>query len=145
MGDILQGITVKFEFPVCFTRNLFDPSNRVFVDSITRVEPEKRHQVLFVIDDNVAAANFEPIPYPGDVIGEAESPQLGAESENDSIRPPLMSGALGDGCRALARKQPFRVVDMADGERVQARGEAANIPLGRGSHSLIVSIGVARP
>lgn len=57
MSEILQKITVNFDYPVCFTRNLFDPSNRIFVDALTRLEPEKVHQVLFVIDDNVAAAH----------------------------------------------------------------------------------------
>lgn len=99
MGDILQEITVKFDYPICFTRNLFDPSNRVFVDTITRVEPEKKHQVLFVIDDNVAAAHtglissirqyFDAYSSSLELVADPVLVQGGEEVKNDMA--PLMN------------------------------------------------------
>lgn len=53
----LQQIGVGFEFPVCFTRALFHPDNPVFVEAVARLEPDKQHQVLFIVDENVAAAS----------------------------------------------------------------------------------------
>ena len=35
-----QRFAVPFEFPVCFTENLFDPENRSLVDVLARLEPE---------------------------------------------------------------------------------------------------------
>ena len=57
MNTIQQEITARFDFPVFFTQNLFDPENRIFVDTVRRQEKERRHRVLFVIDSNVAKAH----------------------------------------------------------------------------------------
>jgi len=51
-----QKFSVPFDFPVYFTHGLFDVDNPVFVSAATRLEPDKRHNVLFVVDENVAAA-----------------------------------------------------------------------------------------
>ena len=53
---VLQGFSVDFSFPVYFTWDLFGAGNRVFVDAVTRLEPERRHRILFVIDENLVAA-----------------------------------------------------------------------------------------
>ena len=52
----LQRFAVDFNFPVYFTNNLFDPSNPVFLDVVNRIESERRHRVLFVIDEAVVQA-----------------------------------------------------------------------------------------
>ncbi len=57
MSDLLQSIRVDFAFPVVFTEDVFAPGNPAFVDAIRRLEPERRHQVFFVIDEPVAAAH----------------------------------------------------------------------------------------
>src|SRR5262249_26234150 len=43
-------------FPVFFTRNAWHPDNLAFVDTVRRLEPERRHRVLVVIDSHVAGA-----------------------------------------------------------------------------------------
>ncbi len=48
-----QRFQVSYEFPVHFTRSLFDPSNPTIVDTLARLEPEKRHRCLVFIDDGV--------------------------------------------------------------------------------------------
>jgi 3-dehydroquinate synthase len=53
----VHGFTVPFHFPVLFTRNVWNPQNGVFKEAITRLEPGRRHRVLVVVDDHVAAAN----------------------------------------------------------------------------------------
>src|SRR5262245_4868991 len=56
-GDtIVQRIAVPFEYPVVFTRGVFEPDTHVFADVISRTEPGRRHRVVVVIDDGVAAS-----------------------------------------------------------------------------------------
>ena len=57
MTSIPQRFSVDFAFPVLFTRDLFSEENQVFIDVVTRLEPEKRHRVLCIIDENVAFAH----------------------------------------------------------------------------------------
>ena len=56
---LLQRFEVPFEFPVCFTENLFDLANKTLVDVLCRLESEKRHKVLFFVDDGVAGQRPE--------------------------------------------------------------------------------------
>ncbi|HEV2087819.1 MAG TPA: hypothetical protein VGR21_05880, partial [Cryptosporangiaceae bacterium] len=57
MPDVLeQRVTVRFTYPVHFTRDLFRPENPVLRGALTRLEPERRHRCLVIIDDGVAAA-----------------------------------------------------------------------------------------
>ena len=53
----LHTFSVPFQFPVHFTWDAFAVENRVFVDAIRRLEPDRRHRVLIVIDQHVAAAH----------------------------------------------------------------------------------------
>ena len=53
-NTIQQKIQVNLEFPVCFTQNLFARSNTTFQQCIGSKEPNKRHKVIFFIDDSVA-------------------------------------------------------------------------------------------
>ena len=55
--ETVHGFSVPFRFPVLFTRHLWDPANPVLNDVFTRLEPARRHRVLVVVDDRVAAAN----------------------------------------------------------------------------------------
>lgn len=54
-----QRFQVAYEFPVHFTRGLFDPENPVLVDTLSRLEPEKRHRCLVFIDDGVLSCRPE--------------------------------------------------------------------------------------
>ncbi len=51
-----QTISVPFDYPVHFTRDVFAPDNHAFVDAVTRKEPARRHRLLVVVDDGVAGA-----------------------------------------------------------------------------------------
>lgn len=51
-----QRFAVGFDYPVYFTRDVFDPAENALLTALARKEPEKRHRVVFVIDDGVAAA-----------------------------------------------------------------------------------------
>jgi len=51
-----QEFRVSYEYPVAFTEHLFDPKNTTLRDTLTVHEPDRRHRVIVVIDDGVAAA-----------------------------------------------------------------------------------------
>ena len=51
------GFSVPFTFPLHFTTGVFAPGNPVFADTVRRLEPGRRHRVLFVLDERVAATN----------------------------------------------------------------------------------------
>ena len=57
MVQALHQFSVPFHFPVFFTRNAWHPDNRIFVDTVARLESERRHRVLVVIDNHVASTN----------------------------------------------------------------------------------------
>jgi 3-dehydroquinate synthase len=49
------GFSVPFEFPLHFTRGVFDRNNRVLADVVSRLERSRRHRLLVVIDERVAS------------------------------------------------------------------------------------------
>lgn len=51
------GFSVPFEFPLHFTEGVFDHRNRLLADIVARLEPSRRHRILFVIDERVASTN----------------------------------------------------------------------------------------
>jgi len=51
-----QRFTVDYDYPVHFTHDLFARDNPVFVDTLARKEPHKRHRFLVFIDADVAAS-----------------------------------------------------------------------------------------
>jgi 3-dehydroquinate synthase len=52
----LQSFAVRFEYPVCFTRDLFDPANPCLQQAVARLEPGKRHRIAVFVDDGVMLA-----------------------------------------------------------------------------------------
>lgn len=57
MTDIyLQSFSVPFEYPVYFTTDSFAPTNDTLVGAVRRLEPERRHRLLAVIDQGLETA-----------------------------------------------------------------------------------------
>lgn len=52
----VQQFSVSYEYPVHFTDSIFAPSNPVLRDTLTRLEPERRHRCLVFLDDGVCTA-----------------------------------------------------------------------------------------
>jgi 3-dehydroquinate synthase len=50
----MQRFTVVFEYPVAFTRGVFDHANRCLIDALRRREPLRRHRAAVVVDAGVA-------------------------------------------------------------------------------------------
>jgi len=77
-----QRFEVSYEFPVYFTNDLFDVENSVLRDTLTRLEPEKRHRCLVFVDDGVLSS------HPG--LKAAVMAYAGAHStEIDLVCPPI--------------------------------------------------------
>jgi len=53
---LLQQFAVSYEYPVCFTDNLFDPGNSLLRDTLCRLEAEKTHRLIFFVDEGVMSA-----------------------------------------------------------------------------------------
>jgi 3-dehydroquinate synthase len=53
-GFYHQSFVVSFDYPVVFTRNLFDPANRAFVDAANRLMEPRAHRAILFIDSGVA-------------------------------------------------------------------------------------------
>lgn len=52
----VQRVTVRFDFPVVFTRDVFRPDNPGLVDVVTGREPQRRHRVMAVLDEGLVQA-----------------------------------------------------------------------------------------
>jgi 3-dehydroquinate synthase len=52
----VQRFAVAYEYPVYFTERLFDPSNPVLLEAMTRLEPDRRHRCLMFVDDGLLGA-----------------------------------------------------------------------------------------
>jgi 3-dehydroquinate synthase len=53
---VLQQITVGWNFPVVFTRAIFDEANPVLADALNRLGENRRHRAMIFIDSQVARA-----------------------------------------------------------------------------------------
>ncbi len=51
-----QRFAVSFEYPVHFTERVFDPDNPVLAETVSRLEPARRHRCLMLVDDGLIAA-----------------------------------------------------------------------------------------
>lgn len=52
-GAYSQRVTVSFEYPVLFTRDLFTPGNPAFAQALTRRENARRHRFFVILDSGV--------------------------------------------------------------------------------------------
>src|SRR5919199_309279 len=53
---LVQSFLIRFDYPVHFTRDLFDPQNPCLREVLRRIEPEKRHRLAVFVDDGVTFA-----------------------------------------------------------------------------------------
>ena len=56
MSFHLQRISLRFEYPVYFTHDVFAPGNTALAEALAWHEPGRRHRVLVVVDRGVADA-----------------------------------------------------------------------------------------
>ena len=57
MAQSTHGFSVPFSFPVHFTQDVWVDSNPLFLDTVRREESDRRHRVLVIVDEQVAASN----------------------------------------------------------------------------------------
>lgn len=102
-----QEFSVRYDYPVHFTEHLFARGNPVFVQSIVRREPTKRHRVVVFVDANVAAS------WPTLVHDIAAYTEVHAESLELVGRPEVVAG--GEHVKndpALVTSLQRRLVDL---------------------------------
>lgn len=113
----LFGFSVPFEFPLHFTNHVFAPANPLLADVLRRLEPARRHRVLIVVDERVAATNpalFDDIrrytaAFSGamDLVGEPVIVPGGESVKNDLAHALELLRAIND---AGLDRQSFVVV-----------------------------------
>ena len=54
MKTYQQTFSVPFEYPVVFTRHVFDPASPLFADTLDRAHEARQHDLLVLIDEGVA-------------------------------------------------------------------------------------------
>jgi 3-dehydroquinate synthase len=54
MRSFPQSFSAGFDYPVFFTRDLFQPAAPLFADTVDRRNERRRHRLLFFIDSGVA-------------------------------------------------------------------------------------------
>ena len=59
MKKIKQSFSVSFDYDICFTKHLFDPSNSLFADTLCSVESDTTKKVLFILDEGMYAHHPE--------------------------------------------------------------------------------------
>jgi 3-dehydroquinate synthase len=133
MASNLQQFSVRYEYPVCFTRDLFAPANRSLIEAISGGERARRPRLFLVVDRGVADAFPELI----------EEIQLFARThreEVDLVAPPRVI-AGGEACKndlslvvglqeelaSLAMDRHSFVVALGGGALLDAVGFAAAI------------------
>src|SRR5262245_13639367 len=51
-----QSFSINYNYPVYFTRDLFDPANPCLQAALSAVEPDKRHRCAIFVDEGVTHA-----------------------------------------------------------------------------------------
>ena len=51
-----QRFSIPYDFPVAFTRGIFDPANTLLADALSRRETDKRHRAMVYVDDGILGA-----------------------------------------------------------------------------------------
>jgi 3-dehydroquinate synthase len=54
---LVQKMRVPFEYPVCFTRDVFAAENPLFADTLDRLKEGRRHRAVVYVDGGAAAAH----------------------------------------------------------------------------------------
>jgi 3-dehydroquinate synthase len=52
-----QSFAVQYDYPVYFTRDVFEPANLCLRDALTRLESSKRHRLAVFVDEGVTLAS----------------------------------------------------------------------------------------
>ncbi len=52
----------RYDYPVYFTRDVFDPDNRCLIQALARIEPDKRQRLAVFVDEGVTFAMPDLLP-----------------------------------------------------------------------------------
>jgi len=115
----VQEFSVPFRYSVYFTDDMFRAGNRVLVDALADLEPDKRHRLVIFIDEGVV--NARP--------GLVEDVERYVRRHSDHLQLAALPEVIGGG--EAVKNDPALV------ERLQRR----MLDLGMDRHSYVVAIG----
>ena len=88
-----QRFSVPYEFPVVFTEGVFDPGNPALRDVLCRLEPSKRHRVVFFVDDGLVGTGASRTALLESITKYAQAYSASIELACEPIAVPLSSQA----------------------------------------------------
>jgi 3-dehydroquinate synthase len=126
-----QRVSVPFEYAVCFTRRVFERDNPTFAEVISSREPNRRHRLLFVLDEGLARAwpqlSADIVAYclaHADRLELVEAPKIVTGGEASKQSPAIVEGLQADMHRLGIDRHSF-VVAVGGGAVLDAVGYAA--------------------
>lgn len=129
----IQKISVPYEYPVYFTRDVFSPGNPDLAEAISRREPERRHRLFFVVERVVATlwsrllADIQAYVRHNrdrlELIAEPLVVEGGEAVKNDPGAPPRLLGVFN----ALGIDRHSFVIVVGGGALLDAAGYVAGI------------------
>ena len=58
----MQSFVIRYDYPVYFTRDMFDPDNPCLTQALARIEPDKRQRMAMFVDEGVIFAMPDLLP-----------------------------------------------------------------------------------
>lgn len=83
MTQYVQQFSIDYNFPVCFTESLFSVENPTFLSTVQRLETDKRHRIMVIVDSNVAASHPR-------LISEIDAYAAAFPTKLELVAPPLV-------------------------------------------------------
>ena len=126
-----QRLSINFAYPIHFTRALFSGSNPLFSSAVSRLEPNRRHRLFFIVDQGVADAQPELLTSIDEYIdtfsaqlelaGEVAVVPGGEQAKND---PGLIGKLHEELLRSAVDRQSF-IVGIGGGAVIDLAGYVA--------------------
>ena len=84
-----QSFSINYNYPVYFTRDLFDPANPCLQGALAAVEPDKRHRFALFVDEGVTLAAPNLLPRIARHAGVEDDAVEPGHRRRDRLRPDL--------------------------------------------------------
>jgi 3-dehydroquinate synthase len=128
-GVHVQRFTIDYEYPVHFTDGLLRPDNPVLAQTLSRLEPDRRHRCIVFVDDGIVAVRPE-------IMGEIEGYAAAHRATIELVGPPI---AVPGGERI---KNELFFVEQMQGQLVQHRIDRHSYVIAIGGGAMLDAVGL---
>jgi 3-dehydroquinate synthase len=128
-GVHVQRFTITYEYPVHFTDGLLRRDNPVLAQTLSRLEPDRRHRCIVFVDDGIVAVRPE-------IMGEIEGYAAAHRATIELVGPPI---AVPGGERI---KNELFFVEQMQGQLVQHRIDRHSYVIAIGGGAMLDAVGL---